>query len=150
MNHTRGTIQEKVAHFEQACDEAGLKMTHQRMEIFRELASSTDHPSAETLYKRLRSSLATLSLDTVYRTLATFEKHDLISRVQTVESQARFEAEMVQHHHVICHNCGEITDFRWETFDATRLPGEIARWGRIENKKVTLHGICEKCACEKV
>ncbi len=138
-------IQEKLACFDQACRDAGLKMTHQRMEIFRELAVATDHPSAETLYKRLRSRLATLSLDTVYRTLATFEKHKLISRVETVESQARFEAEMRQHHHVICYRCGEITDFQWDSFDASRLPGEIAGWGSIENKKATLHGVCEKC-----
>ena len=35
-----------------ACRKAGLKATHQRMEIYRELAQTEDHPDAETIFKR--------------------------------------------------------------------------------------------------
>ncbi|MEA3546759.1 MAG: Fur family transcriptional regulator, partial [Thermodesulfobacteriota bacterium] len=100
--------------FEQACRAAGLKLTHQRLEIFRELAISTDHPSAETLYKRLKKRLPTISLDTIYRTLSTLEEKKLIKRVQTLENQARFEAQMTQHHHLICDKCKQIIDFQWK------------------------------------
>jgi len=130
----------------EACRLADLKLTPQRIEIFRELASSTDHPSAETLYNRLRHSLPTLSLDTVYRTLTTFEEHHLVSRVQTVQSRARFEAEMESHHHAVCSKCGEISDFRWDALDTSQLPEQMAGWGRIDSKQVTLHGVCAKCA----
>lgn len=134
--------------FEQACRNACLKLTHQRLEIFRELAAASDHPSAETLHKRLQKRMTTLSLDTVYRTLATFEKHRLITKVETVESQARFEADMDRHHHAICRQCRAITDFNWRSFDEVQLPKEISDWGRIDKKNITLHGICEKCANE--
>jgi Fur family peroxide stress response transcriptional regulator len=63
-----------------------------------------DHPSVETIHNRLQQKLPMLSVDTVYRTLATFEKHEIITRVQTSESQGRFEAKMEKHHHVICKN----------------------------------------------
>ena len=105
MVNQNSILQNKLEHFEDACRDAGLKVTHQRLEIFRELAASKDHPTAETLYKGLQKIMPTLSLDTVYRTLTTFEEHDLISRVQTTESHSRFEAEMEQHHHVICSKC---------------------------------------------
>ena len=94
MRNNQVKIQKKLENFETACRESGLKVTHQRLEIFRELAAADDHPTAETLYNRLQKVMPTLSLDTVYRTLTTFEEHDLISRVQTTESHARFEAEM--------------------------------------------------------
>lgn len=139
------TVQEKLAHFKEACREADLKLTHQRLEIFLELARATDHPTAETLYKRLTERLPTLSLDTVYRTLATFAEHNLVYRVQTTESHARFEAES-GHHHAICARCGAITDFEWNDFEQSRLPEPIAQWGRISEKQVTLHGICAQCA----
>ncbi|MFZ5799049.1 MAG: Fur family transcriptional regulator [Desulfobulbaceae bacterium] len=145
MIKNKSNIHEKLAYFKDACRDADLKLTHQRLEIFRELAEATDHPTAETLYKRLKETLPTLSLDTVYRTLATFEEYNLVSRVQTTESHARFEAEG-GHHHAICRQCGNITDFEWHDFEKSLLPEQIAKWGEIKNKQVTLHGICAQCA----
>lgn len=136
----------RILDFEQACRGVGLKLTYQRLEIFRELAMAQDHPSAETLHKRLQKRLAFLSLDTVYRTLATFEKHHLITKVETVESQARFEVEVDRHHHAICTRCGAISDFSWESFDEIMLPESIQKWGRVDKKKITVHGICGACA----
>ena len=146
MNNTKSLLRKRLEHFEAACRQVGLKVTHQRLEIFRELASSSDHPTAETLYKRLQESVPTLSLDTVYRTLTTFEEHGLISRVQTIESHARFEAEMEEHHHAICTQCKKITDFQWDICDKGKLPEQVANWGEIRNKQITLRGICGECA----
>jgi Fur family peroxide stress response transcriptional regulator len=138
-------IQEQLTAFKNACREAGLRLTHQRLEIYRELAKADDHPSAEVLHKRLRRKIPMISLDTVYRTLATFESHGLITKVDTVESQARFEATGMRHHHLICRKCKEIMDFRWQLIDEATLPEEINRWGRIDNKNVVVYGVCGKC-----
>ena len=92
--------------------------------------------------------MPTLSLDTVYRTLTTFEEHDLISRVQTTESHARFEADINEHHHAICSKCHQITDFHWNICDTNELPKEIADWGQIKGKQITLRGTCAQCAQE--
>ncbi|MBM9536701.1 Fur family transcriptional regulator [Desulfobulbus alkaliphilus] len=132
-------------HFEQTCKNAGLKVTQQRMEIYRALLESSDHPSAETLYRRLRDRMPTLSLDTVYRTLATFEKHRLVHRLETKESQARFEALNVRHHHFLCDRCGSVFDFTWPAFDTVALPPTLGRIGTIERKNVVLHGRCTAC-----
>lgn len=139
------SLQARMAMLEQACQQAGLKLTHQRLEIFSELAASTDHPSAEALHRRLRQRMPTLSLDTIYRTLASLEENGLITRVKTGESQARFEAEQRQHHHLVCERCHEIIDFQWQTFDDSVLPDEILQWGKIKNKNAILHGVCKKC-----
>jgi Fur family peroxide stress response transcriptional regulator len=143
------SIQKKLDNFKHACKNAGLKLTHQRLEIYRELAMASDHPAAETIHKRLKERMPTISLDTIYRTLTTFENHGLIRKVQTAESQARFEAEMIQHHHLICDKCKKIVDFQWKTFDESTLPDEISAWGRIQHKNVVLHGICDKCLQKK-
>lgn len=147
MPHMKETenLQKKMRDFEQACRAAGLKLTHQRLEIYRELAMSTDHPSTESLYKRLKKKLPTISLDTIYRTLSTLEEKNLIKRVQTVDSQARFEAQMTQHHHLICDKCKQIIDFQWKGFDDAGLPEEVAQIGQIRNKNVILLGICREC-----
>jgi len=140
-----GSMQEKLAAFERACRDAGLRVTHQRLEIYRELAKACDHPSAEALLQRLRRKIPTISLDTVYRTLATFAGHGLINKVETIESQARFEVSMVRHHHLICHTCKEIMDFQWQFIDEATLPEGIGLWGRIDSRSVVVYGVCRNC-----
>jgi len=138
-------LQEQLRWFGDACREAGLKLTHQRLEIFRELARSADHPSAEELHQRLRKKIPTLSLDTVYRTLATFARHGMINKVETVESQGRFEVTLAPHHHLICSKCNTIVDFQWPLMDEATLPEAIKNWGRIDNRSVVVYGICNDC-----
>jgi Fur family peroxide stress response transcriptional regulator len=139
------TIGERLRAFEEVCRKEGLKITNQRLEIFKELLNSQDHPTVEKLYHRLQPKLPTISLDTVYRTLTTLEKHGLVSRVQTMESQARFEGRTDEHHHAVCRNCGKITDFNWEFSGEAELPEEILNWGQIVKKSVTLYGLCKQC-----
>ncbi|MBU1139157.1 MAG: transcriptional repressor [Proteobacteria bacterium] len=135
-----------MTEFEKACRTADLKVTHQRLEVYRELLQAEDHPSAEMLYKRIIERLPTISLDTVYRTLSTLEKHGLITRVQTVESQARFEATMARHHHAVCSKCGAITDFTWNSFDEVPVPAALNAWGKVAKRNAILEGICNDCS----
>ena len=143
------SVEDRLRDFEEVCRKEGLKITHQRLEIFKELLNSHDHPTVEKLYHRLQPKLPAISLDTVYRTLTTLEKHDLVVRVETEESQARFEGRMEEHHHAICKKCGKITDFNWQFPDEASLPDEILHWGQIVKKSLTLHGLCEQCMQEE-
>jgi Fur family transcriptional regulator, peroxide stress response regulator len=138
-------VQDLFGAFETACRETGLRLTPQRLEIFRELSTATDHPSAETIHKRLLKKFPTISLDTVYRTLATFAQQGLIDKVETAESQGRFEVRLTRHQHLICRSCKEIMDFTWPSFEQAHLPEEIAAWGHIEKKSAVVYGVCRKC-----
>jgi Fur family transcriptional regulator, peroxide stress response regulator len=48
---------------------SGVRLTDQRLEIFREVAASLDHPDAEAVFRAVQPRVPTVSLDTVYRTL---------------------------------------------------------------------------------
>jgi Fur family peroxide stress response transcriptional regulator len=142
------SVKEQLRTFEDVCRKEGLKITHQRLEIFKELLNSNDHPTVEKLYHRLQPKLPTISLDTVYRTLTTLELHGFVARVETEESQARFEGKMEEHHHAICKKCGKITDFFWKFPAEAVIPDEILKWGKISKKSITLHGLCRQCMQE--
>jgi len=131
--------------FAAACRAKDLRLTPQRLEIFKELVRATDHPTAEILHQRLIQRMPTLSLDTVYRTLGTFANLGLINKVETSESQAHFEVSHVQHHHLICRECREIIDFQWQYIDNASLPEEVHSWGRIDRKNIVVYGTCHKC-----
>lgn len=134
-----------MEQFIAACRATGLKVTHQRMEIYRQLLLMPDHPTVEMLHRRLLPALPSISLDTVYRTLATLEEHGLVSRIQTIESQARFEAVSSPHHHLICSDCKQVTDFQWPDADQLPAPPQTERWGDVESRTVVLYGRCREC-----
>ena len=139
------SIQERLRAFENCCRREGLKLTHQRLEIFRELASTFDHPSANTIYKRVQARIPTISLDTVYRTLLTFEDFGLVARIPAFDDQARFDADVSPHQHLACTECKRVEDLHWEGLDDVELPAEIKEWGDIKSKHVVLRGICKTC-----
>jgi len=145
MIHTKESQKTQLDSFDQACKQACLKLTHQRQVVFQELVKTPDHPSAELLYQRIRKKIPTISLDTVYRTLTTLEKHGLVKRVDTVESQAHFEAAGMSHHHVICNQCGKILDFQWDTLDSSPLSEILKQWGQVDSTSLTVYGTCSNC-----
>ena len=145
MKNNSPYLQEKLKKFEQICSENGIKLTHQRLEIFREIASSNDHPSVEQIYNNLKSKLPMISLDTVYRTLSTFENIGIISKVSVSDNKGRFDSNLIPHHHLVCTKCKGILDFYWPTFDTIKVPSEAKKWGKIFEKQVEMRGICEDC-----
>ena len=134
-----------LQRFISVCRNAGLKVTHQRTEIFRQLVLLPDHPTVEMLHKRLLPALPSMSLDTVYRTLATLEQHGLVARIQTTESQARYEAVCLPHHHLICNRCRQVLDFQWPDIETLKLPDTITTWGQVDSKNVVIYGTCSFC-----
>ncbi len=142
---TACSIENRVEQFREICREHDLKMTHQRLEIYRVIACSYDHPSAEDVYELIKNKLPTISLDTVYRTLSLFEQHGLISRVHHLDDRSRFDPNLEPHHHFICTRCKKVQDFYWDEFDELLQPVEVKKLGEVHFKKVELQGICKEC-----
>jgi Fur family peroxide stress response transcriptional regulator len=141
----RLSFEDKVRAFEALCRRAGLKLTHQRLEIYRELASTYDHPSAEDVYTRVQKRIPTISIDTVYRTLLTFEHFGVAARVHAFDGQARFDADVSPHQHLACTRCKSIRDFDWEAFNQMKPPAKTKKWGKVKSKHAVLKGVCKEC-----
>ena len=60
--------------FRKKCKEHKMRLTHQKIMIYKELIKSSDHPSPEKLFTRLKHSIHNLSFDTVYRALSDFNE----------------------------------------------------------------------------
>ncbi len=138
-------LKRRMEAFASACRRKGLKATHQRMEVFAELAASDEHPDAETLYQRVRERVPAISRDTVYRTLATLERKGFIRRADAVTGASRYDANPRPHHHFICTSCGLIKDFRSEALDDLSIPKSVEALGRIDTAQVQVRGVCKSC-----
>ncbi len=125
--------------------EAGLRLTHQRLEIVRVIAADDTHPDVETVFRAVRERVPTISLDTVYRTLATLAERGLVSRVLFTPGPARYDANSARHHHFVCTHCGLIRDVEDADLDAIRPTAEVARIGRSDAISVQFRGVCSAC-----
>ena len=126
-----------------------LKITPQRLEIFRAIAASDAHPTAEEIHAKIIEKMPAVSLDTVYRTLSTLQENGIISKVEVLDDSARFDANLQRHHHLICVKCKKVEDVYWPAFDRLGAPADTVRWGKVIQSHAELRGICRKCSVKK-
>ncbi len=142
-------VERRTEAFRAACARAGVRITPQRVEIFREVARTDEHPDAETVFERVRGRLSNVSLDTVYRTLALLEELGLVSKVDVLCGRARFDANRERHHHFVCTRCGAVRDFVHPGWDRCPVPDEVKAMGEVTSVHVQLRGLCKRCAAQE-
>jgi Fur family transcriptional regulator, peroxide stress response regulator len=146
MEPGTNAFQERSHQLEEGLRQAGVKLTHQRLEICREIASASNHPDAETVFKGVRDRVPTISLDTVYRTLWKLLDLGLISTLGIPRESMRFDGNTAAHHHFICTKCGEARDFYSEDFDRLQVPDEVKTYGILQKTQVEVRGVCLRCS----
>ncbi len=136
----------RLEHLSRVVRESGVKVTHQRLEIFKELARSEDHPDAETLFRAVKKRMPTVSLDTVYRTLWMLRDHGLVTTLGPNRDAVRFDVNLDRHHHYVCVKCGSVRDFTSDALNGIRLPDSLRELGTIVEAQVEVRGLCANCA----
>jgi Fur family transcriptional regulator, peroxide stress response regulator len=139
-------LERRMEFFKKQLRSSGVKLTHQRIEIFREVAMSEEHPDAEKIYSRIRKRLPSISLDTVYRTLWSLLDLGLISTLGPPRKTVRFDANMNSHHHFVCTKCGMTRDFYSKKLDRLRIPESESMLETVQRTQVEVKGICVKCS----
>lgn len=139
-------FQLRMNRFKDVLSRTGLKVTHQRIEIYREVAGSENHPDAETIFKGVRKRMPTVSLDTVYRTLWLFIDVGLMTTLGPPREKVRFDANRKTHHHFVCTRCGRACDFYSAQFDGLKVPSAVKKLGGVESTHVEFRGLCARCS----
>jgi len=142
-------VRRRVELLSQGIRDAGLRLTHQRLEILRTIAANETHPDVEAVYESVRERVPTISLDTVYRTLATLTDRGLITRIWFAPGPARYDANPARHHHFVCTDCGLVRDVEDAELDAIRPTEEVTIIGRPDTVTVQFRGVCRKCQQEE-
>lgn len=116
---------ETAQKLEDALRAEGVRITRQRVAILRVLAESEDHPDATELHRRARAIDESVSLATIYRTLAALEEQGIVHRHTFEGTPSRFETAEADHHdHIIDIDTGDVVEFRSDKIE--RLQAEIA------------------------
>ncbi len=124
----------------------GYKATPQRIAICRIALHSSEHPTAQSIYDKVKKVHPTVSLATVYKTLQVLRDLDLIQELNFPKGQARFDPYINPHVNLICQQCGSIEDLDDPTArEITEKVSAVAKF-KPNGQRIDVYGICQKCS----
>jgi Fur family peroxide stress response transcriptional regulator len=124
----------------------GYKATPQRIAICRIAIHSREHPTAKSIYNRVKKIYPTVSLATVYKTLEVLRELNLIQELNFPEGQARFDSYIKPHVNLICLQCGDIEDLDDPT--AKEISEKVSSSTKFKpgGQRIDVYGTCSKCS----
>lgn len=123
----------------------GMKITPQRLMIFKVLENNTAHPSAENVYKRVKRICPSVSFTTIYKTLETLRELGEVREFVIDDDRKHYDPNTNLHHHVICSSCKKILDVFEDFSHHVKLPEPIKKDYTISGFQIFFHGICSGC-----
>jgi Fur family transcriptional regulator, stress-responsive regulator len=123
----------------------GVQVTAQRLAIMRSV-SSHPHATADELTDDVRAVIGSISRQAVYDTLGVLVNKNLVRRIQSAGSAARYEDRVGDnHHHLICRGCGTTFDIDCAVGAAPCLTADGDHGFEIDEVEVIYWGHCPSC-----
>ena len=89
---------------------ANLKYSRQRESIKHFLATTKEHPTADTVYTHVKEEFPNISLGTVYRNLKLLTDLGEAIKITAPDGGDRFDGCTQPHNHFYCTKCKRILD----------------------------------------
>ena len=125
--------------------EKKLKLTPQRLAVYKCLMSTKEHPSAEAIYKAIQTEYPTMSLATVYKALKTLAEVGLIQEINVGEGNFRYDGTTHPHPHLQCINCSKVEDLDSLCLDNLNAEASKLSKYKILSNQIYFYGICPDC-----
>ena len=121
---------------------AMYKHSKQRDMILEYLKGTKAHPTPEQIFDDLREEHPELGIATVYRNLKALYAQGLIKKLNVGEHADRYDADISNHYHFLCEDCGEVSDLYENDLDINfNTDKNIME----KSHEIYIYGICEKC-----
>ncbi|WP_267202036.1 Fur family transcriptional regulator [Limosilactobacillus kribbianus] len=126
-----------------------VRLTPQRKEILEYLISHHTHPSVEMIYDDLKGNVKNISMATVYNTLKLLVDYNLVIELKNGDGSTHYDYFGHPHYHVVCDNCGKISDVFDEHFSS--ITKELQSMTRnktgylVTGSTIEVHGLCPDC-----
>jgi Fur family ferric uptake transcriptional regulator len=133
-------------HWRAYLERKGLKTTQQREAIVDAFLRTSGHVALEDLLSSARRKHPSVGLATVYRTVKLLEEAGIAAARHFGPGQTLYEvAEGRAHHdHLICENCGFITEFESEEIETLQNAAARRLGFNVLRHRHELFGLCEK------
>ena len=120
-----------------------VRVTPQRLAIAEAVLNSTDHPSVQQIYDRVRDHFPSMTLATIYSTLGVLQRSGLIQELP-FQKMSRYEANMEPHVNLVCMQCENVVDTDTGQEIVVRLRNRISRQSdfQVAWQRVDFYGWC--------
>jgi Fur family iron response transcriptional regulator len=119
--------------------EKGIQPSAQRVAVAEYVLNTTEHPSADLVWKRVRDRVPYISRATVYNSLNLFVEKGILRALNIAEDSVVFDPMLETHHHFIDEETGMIHDVPWDAVQVCRM--ETLRGYEIHNYQVVMRGV---------
>lgn len=145
MNNTTAKAVDQVLRT--ALEAGGQRFTEQRAAVYRFLADTTSHPTAEEVFLEVRTKVPGISLATVYKSLETLVGCRLAIKLSHADGSARYDGRTDPHDHARCMGCGKVSDINGHLDDAQISALERRAGGfTVVGYQLEVIGYCSSCA----
>lgn len=132
--------------FRRLCAERGIAVTHQRQVLYETMKEMHGHPSPEEVYEKMKQTIPSISLATVYKNIHLFVASGVFREMSMHHGTLRVEMNREEHHHMVCSVCRSIVDVEEDEFSLPiphkeRLSGGFL----VERVAVDIIGVCPAC-----
>lgn len=128
---------------------SSLKTTPSRLAVLGFLQESAKPLDADEIFKHITEEHEGADRATIYRILDAFTEKGIVTKLEFGEGKYRYEIAGLDHHHLICENCGSIEDIsdcgiqEWEE-EIQKKKGFMVKRHSLE-----FFGLCSVCQKEK-
>lgn len=119
----------------------GLRATPQRLAVADLLLHEPQHMTPQQVLEVLKGNLPSLSHNTIYLTLTSFEEAGLLRKLQ-IDGKSYFDSNVARHDHMYCNHCGRIEDI--ESPREPEIPAETHGWQLVDDTHIW-RGSCPTC-----
>jgi Fur family peroxide stress response transcriptional regulator len=123
----------------------GVRMTPQRHAILAYLINTMGHPTADEIYQALSDQFPNMSVATVYNNLRMFKEAGLVQELTYGDASSRFDANVEEHYHIICRQCGKIVDFHYPSLLEVEEAASRATGFKVDSHRMEIYGYCTTC-----
>ncbi|MGT2807769.1 transcriptional repressor [Streptococcus iniae] len=126
--------------------EKHIRITETRKAIISYMIRSTEHPSADKIYRDLKDDFPNMSLATVYNNLKVLVDEGFVSEIK-ISNDLTTYYDFMGHQHVnaVCEICGKIADFMdVDVMDVAKEAFEQTGY-QITRIPIIAYGICPDC-----
>ena len=122
--------------------EKGLKTTTARVAVLNLLEKQNNPTDVFTIVENLNDQA---DQATIYRILEVLTEKGIVNRLEFGEGKYRYELQKDDHHHLICTNCGNISDIEDKYMD--RIEAEIKKdkGFLVKSHSLEFFGLCKNC-----
>lgn len=139
-----------MVHMQHDCKtelrDADLKATPARLGVLEVLEKASSPVDVATILASLQKQDIKADPATIFRIVNSFAKQGLAKQIQFNEGKFRYElSSTVDHHHLICEQCGNIEDISDCNIKALEKDIQNKKKFTVTHHSLEFFGLCRNC-----